>query len=69
VEGTLGSGVLYAGRLLVPTDGRLAVLEANTGQRLGETPVDRGSYHGPVQLSAAGPVVLEQRGSTLVALR
>lgn len=69
VEGTLGSGVLYAGRLLVPTPGQLVVLEAGSGDRVGATPVDRGGYDGPVRLAAAGPVVLEQRGGTLVALR
>lgn len=69
VGGTVGSGVLYAGRLLVPTPGQLAVLDPASGQRLGATPVDRGGYSGPVRLGAAGPVLLEQRGSQLVALR
>jgi hypothetical protein len=69
VEGTLGSGVLYAGRLLLPAPGQLVVLDAASGERLGATPVDRGGYHGSVRLASAGPVVLEQRGGTLVGLR
>ena len=69
VPGTLGPGTLMAGRLLVPVPGQLAVLDAGTGTRIGGIPVDRGSYQGPVQLAAAGSVVLEQRGSQLVALR
>jgi hypothetical protein len=69
VPGTLGSGVIFAGRLLVPAPGELVVLDAQTGERLGATPVDRGGYDGPVELAAAGPVVLEQRGARLVALR
>lgn len=68
-EGTLGSGMLYAGALLVPATDQLIVLDAATGKQLGATPVDRGGYYGPVRLASAGPVVLEQRGGTLVALR
>jgi hypothetical protein len=69
LPGTLGPGTLFAGRLLVPTPGELAVVDAQTGARLGGTPVDRGSHRGPVQLATAGSVVLEQRGGQLVALR
>jgi hypothetical protein len=69
VGGTAGSGVLYAGRLLVPAPGQLVVLDPDNGQRLGATPVDRGGYAGPVRLGAAGAVLLEQRGGVLVALR
>jgi len=69
VEGTLGSGTLMAGRLLLPVPGELAVVDAASGERIGATPVDRGSYRGPVQLATAGSVVLEQRGDVLVALR
>lgn len=69
VPGTLGPGTLLAGQLLVPRPGELTVLDTGTGARIGSIPVDRGSYHGPVLLSTAGSVVLEQRGSQLVALR
>lgn len=68
-EDTMGACVLYARQLLVPTPGGLAVLDAASGQRIGATPVDRGGYRGPVRLAAAGPILLEQRGDQLVALR
>ncbi|HEY0638203.1 MAG TPA: hypothetical protein VGD67_11205 [Pseudonocardiaceae bacterium] len=69
VEDTQGPGTLFAGRLLVPMPGELAVVDAQSGQVLGTTPVDRDGYDGPVRMATAGPVVLEQRGDTLVALR
>lgn len=69
LPGTLGPGTLLAGQLLMPMPGELAVLDAGTGARIGGVPVDRGSYQGPVLLSTAGSVVLEQRGGQLVALR
>lgn len=69
VPGTLGPPALYAGRALVPVPGGLDLLDASTGQRLGHYPVDRKGYTGPVTVSTLGPVVLEQRGNLLVALR
>jgi hypothetical protein len=69
IPGTLGPGTLMAGRLLMPMPGELTVLDTETGARIGGLPVDRGSYRGAVQLATAGPVVLEQRGGQLVALR
>lgn len=66
---TLGPGTLLAGRLLVPVPGGLAVLDPTTGVRSGLLALDRGGYTGPIEPATAGPVVLEQRGSTLVALR
>lgn len=69
VPGTTGTAAILAGQLLLPLPGQLAVLDPRTGQRLGSTPVDRGSYTGPVRLAVAGSVVLEQRGAQLVALR
>lgn len=69
VDDTLGPGTLMAGRLLMPRPGELAVLDPSTGEQVGDLPVDRGSYQGVVQLAVAGPVVLEQRGGQLVALR
>ncbi|ASO18569.1 hypothetical protein FHR81_002977 [Actinoalloteichus hoggarensis] len=66
---TLGSGTLFAGTLLVPVPGALAVLDPSTGERLGELPVDRGDHDGPITMDSIGPVLLEQRGDTLVALR
>lgn len=69
VPDTLGPGSLFAGRLVVPVPGGLAVLDADTGARLRTAAVDRGRWDGPVLLDSIGPVLLEQRGPTLVALR
>jgi hypothetical protein len=68
-SGSLGSGSEVAGRLLLPVPGALAVLDTTTGQQVGELPVDRGGYRGPVGTARSSGVVLEQRGDTLVALR
>ncbi|MGH4009976.1 MAG: Rv3212 family protein [Pseudonocardiaceae bacterium] len=67
--GSLGSGAEVAGRLLLPVPGALAVLDTTTGQQVDTLPVDRGGYRGPVGTASSGGVVLEQRGTTLVALR
>jgi hypothetical protein len=67
-SGSLGPGSEVAGRLLLPVPGALAVLDTTTGEQIGALPVDRGDYHGPVYTASSGPVVLEQRGATLVGL-
>jgi hypothetical protein len=67
--GSLGSGSEVAGRLLLPVPDALAVVDTTTGQQVGALPVDRGDYRGPVGTASSGGVVLERRGSTLVALR
>ncbi|AOS61781.1 Rv3212 family protein [Actinoalloteichus hymeniacidonis] len=69
MPGTLGSGTLFAGSLLVPVPDGLAVLDPTSGDWLGELPVDRGGYSDEVTMDSIGPMVLEQRGDTLVALR
>ncbi|WP_246025215.1 Rv3212 family protein [Saccharopolyspora antimicrobica] len=66
---TTGPGIEFGGKLLVPVLDGLAVLDPATGHRERVIPVDRAGYTGPVQLNSVGPVVLEQRGDTLVALR
>ncbi|WP_434450502.1 Rv3212 family protein [Lentzea sp. E54] len=68
-EGTLGAGTTLAGRAVIPVRDGLRVFEQATGQVVGTIPVNREGHTGPVQLATAGPVVLEQRGGTLVALR
>jgi hypothetical protein len=68
-EGTLGAGTTLAGRALIPVKDGLRVYEQTTGQLVGTIRVNREGHTGPVQLATAGPVVLEQRGETLVALR
>ncbi|GAA3459656.1 PQQ-binding-like beta-propeller repeat protein [Saccharothrix longispora] len=69
VDGTLGAGTTLAGQLLVPTPTGLKVVDQVSGGQVAEIPVDRGDYRGPVEMATEGPVVLEQRGDTLVALR
>ncbi|MGW5054201.1 Rv3212 family protein [Actinokineospora sp. NPDC004072] len=69
VPGALGPGAVFAGRLLVPVADGLAVIDLNDGKRVGTFAVDRGGYAGPVALAVLGPIVLEQRGPLLVALR
>ncbi|HWM02961.1 MAG TPA: hypothetical protein VNP92_11575 [Actinophytocola sp.] len=69
VEDTRGSGVMFAGQMLVPVRDGLAVLRPANGEIIGTLPVDRGDYGGPVTMSSLGPMVFEQRRDTLVALR
>ncbi|WP_053716230.1 Rv3212 family protein [Saccharothrix sp. NRRL B-16348] len=68
-NGTLGAGTTLAGRLLLPVDTGLKVLDQITGEEVASIRVDRGDHTGPVEMATEGPVVLEQRGGTLVALR
>ncbi|GAA4037635.1 hypothetical protein GCM10022247_74330 [Allokutzneria multivorans] len=68
VDGVVGSPTLFSGRLVVPVRDGLLVLDAVSGARIGSVPVRR-DEPGPVALATAGPVILEQRAGTLVALR
>jgi hypothetical protein len=69
VENTMGPGVVFAGYLLLPVKDALVVVDQTTGKEVARTPVNRAGYTGTVEMSTVGPIVLEQRGSTLVALR
>lgn len=69
MPGTLGAGALLAGQLLVPVPEGLAVVDPASGARTALLPVDRGTHRGPVQVAALGPMVFEQRGAVVVALR
>ncbi|HEX2130563.1 MAG TPA: hypothetical protein VHH15_03320, partial [Actinophytocola sp.] len=69
VENAVGPGTLFAGRMLVPVRGGITVLNPATGEVRGTIPVDRGGYDGVVTMSSSGPMVYEQRGDTVVALR
>jgi hypothetical protein len=69
VEDTLGTGTVFAGYLLLPIRDGLAVTDQLTGARVAAAQVNREGYDGPVAMDTIGPMVLEQRGSTLVALR
>ncbi|GAB3154798.1 hypothetical protein GCM10027258_59110 [Amycolatopsis stemonae] len=64
-----GPGILFAQQLVVPIKGGLAVLNENDGSTIRTVGVDRRGYPGVVRLAAAGPVLLEQRGDTLTALK
>ncbi|RDI30767.1 Rv3212 family protein [Lentzea flaviverrucosa] len=68
-EGALGAGTTLAGRAVIPVKEGLRVYEQATGAVVGTIRLNREGHTGPVQLATAGPVVLEQRGGTLVALR
>ena len=68
IPDTLGSGLQFGGRLLIPVADGLAVHDPKTGARERVIPVDRQGYRGPVDLRSAGGVILEQRGDTVVAL-
>ncbi|GAA5128405.1 hypothetical protein [Haloechinothrix salitolerans] len=80
LHGTTGTGTLFAGELVLPIRGGLAVIDEPSGEVERTISVDRGndggaengdegSLAGPIRLAAAGPVLFEQRGGTLVALR
>ncbi|GAA2811413.1 Rv3212 family protein [Saccharopolyspora taberi] len=66
---TLGPGTIFGERMIVPVPEGLAVLDPKTGARERVIPVDRQGYSGPVQLDSVGDVLVEQRGTELVALR
>ncbi|HWO58702.1 MAG TPA: hypothetical protein VNO31_01505 [Umezawaea sp.] len=69
VQGAIGSGSTLAGHALIPVKDGIKVLDQLTGTEIGTVPVNRKGYEGSIQSSTIGPVVLEQRGNTLVALR
>ncbi|HEX6346125.1 hypothetical protein [Umezawaea sp.] len=68
-QDTIGAGSTLAGQVLIPVEDGLKVLDQLTGTEIGTVPVNRKGYEGSIQSSTIGPVVLEQRGGTLVALR
>jgi hypothetical protein len=69
LQGTLGPGTSWAGRAVMPAPGAEMVLNPATGAVERVIPVRRADERGPVMTAALGPVLLEQRGPTLVALR
>ncbi|MEV6441763.1 hypothetical protein [Amycolatopsis sp. NPDC051716] len=69
LSSAVGPGVTYAQQLVVPIKGGLAVLNENDGSTIRTVGVERRGYTGAVRLAAAGPVLLEQRGATLTALK
>ncbi|HWC81946.1 MAG TPA: hypothetical protein VG756_18500 [Pseudonocardiaceae bacterium] len=69
VEGTLGAGTVFAGRYLVPVPNAIDVLDEATGAKVGQAGVNRHGYTGTVAMATLGPMVFEQRGKILAALR
>jgi hypothetical protein len=69
LNSAVGPGVLFANQLVIPIKGGLDVLNPADGSTIRTIGVDRGGYTGPVQLNSMGPVLLEQRGSVLAALK
>jgi hypothetical protein len=65
---TLGPGVDYAGRLLVPVPDGLAVLDPATGDVERDLPVARDDPRAPVMPAVLGETLVEQRGTETVAL-
>ncbi len=53
----------------MPIKGGLAVLNESDGSTIRTVGVDRRGYNGLVRLATVGPVLLEQRGTTLAALK
>jgi hypothetical protein len=66
---TIGSGTVFANRVVIPVRDALRVFNQVTGELLGTIPVDRHGYTGTVTMASIGPMVLEQRGANLAALR
>lgn len=65
----LGSPAFMAGRLLMPVDGAIAVLDPTSGAELSRIPVARPGYDGsPISLAVLGTTVLEKRGTEMFAL-
>jgi hypothetical protein len=69
VDGTLGPALPYGRGLLVPVPAGLLDLDATRGTALRTLPVARADPTAPVRLAAVGNVLLEQRGTEVVALR
>jgi hypothetical protein len=68
LPGALGPALPYAGSLLVPVPGGLAEVDPASGATRRTVPVDRADPLAPVRLAATGEVLVEQRGSELVAM-
>lgn len=68
VEDTLGYGDSMAGSLLLPVDGALLAVDAETGSVDRRIEVERGDVDS-VSVAVVGDIVLEQRADEVVALR
>ncbi|MGJ4126156.1 Rv3212 family protein [Corynebacterium macclintockiae] len=68
VEGAIGPAAPMGGRLLIPMQKGIGVVDWSNGALLRTIPVDRKGYTGPVTLRLAGDVLVEKRGKSVVAL-
>jgi hypothetical protein len=68
VPDTLGPATVYGDTALVPVPDGLAVIGAGPQPVQRVIPVERTDRTAPVRLATQGDILLEQRGSTLVAL-
>lgn len=64
----IGTGVAIDGSLVYPTANGIAVANWDSGEVLRTIPVDRAGFSGEVSLGVAGQVIVEKRGSEIVAL-
>jgi len=69
LTGSRGTGSLFGNQFVLPIEGGLAVVDERTGTAIRTIGVDRRGYAGEVRLGTIGPVLLEQRGDTVAALR
>jgi hypothetical protein len=69
IRGALGPALPYADGLLVPVPGGLAQVDPTGGATVRTIPVQRADPTAPVRLEATGEVLVELRGSELVAMR
>jgi hypothetical protein len=69
LSNALGPGITFAQQLVVPIKGGLAVLNENDGSTIRTVGVDRRGYSGLIRLATVGPVLLEQRGDLVAALK
>ena len=69
LDNAVGTGIALDERLLAPTEEGIDVVNWSSGQTERTIPVDREGYTGPISLTLAGTVIIEQRGDTAVALK
>ncbi len=67
--GTLGPAVAYGTRLLAPVPGGLVELDPQRGTVLRTIPLPSAAGAAPARLAVQGDILLEQRGSEVVAYR
>lgn len=67
LSGVLGTVAVVGSDLLVPVEAGIAVVDSSTGSIKRTLDLDRGGYSGPVDVHTAGSMVVETRGSEVVA--